>query len=193
MKSNPLILIAALALPLLGLGAAWADTHRKAQMGTDWDVPIRGYDPRDLLRGHYITYSYDWPGLSAQNDGSFINELCIEGTAPAITRVTMPNMPIVEEAGKAPPLPAKCSITARAPQGGDDRGNGLEGGLFYLPQDKALVYEKKLADPNLQGVIRLRIRDDGITRPVGISFRPRPPEPLATPPQEGQDEGAIIR
>jgi hypothetical protein len=190
MKAHPFILIAALGLPLAGLGLAWADTHRKAQLGTDWDVPIFGYDPRDLLRGHYITYTYDWPGLK-RNTGAFISELCIEGTAPDITRVTFVNMPVVEEFGKAPPKPPKCTITARAPQGGNDRGNGLEGGLYYLPQDKAREYEKKLADPKLQGVIRLRIRDDGITTPVGISFRPRPPEPLALPPQEGQDDTPI--
>jgi hypothetical protein len=193
MKRSALLLIAALALPLAGLGLTWADTHRNAQLGTDWDVPIQGYDPRDLLRGHYITYRYDWPGLTEEQERSFITELCIEGVAPNISRVTIPNMPMVEVAGEAPPKPPKCTITARAPRGGDNQGNGLEGGLYYLPQDKALDYEKKLANPKLQGVIRLRIRDDGITRPVGISFRPRPAEPLATPPQEGQDVGTIRR
>ena len=196
-KLSPL-LIAALVLPLAGLGLAWADTHRKAQMGTDWDVPIQGYDPRDLLRGHYITYQYDWPGTAGQNSGGFISELCIEGSAPTITRVTIPNMPMVEEAGKPAPVPPKCAITARAPSGGNDLRNGLEGGLYYLPQDQALEYEKKLRDPKLQGVIRLRIRDDGITTPVGLSFRARAPEtppaePLAVPPQEEQGEASPIR
>jgi hypothetical protein len=180
MERKSLILGAALALPLIGLGLAWADTHRKAQTGTDWDVPIMGYDPRDLLRGHYITYQYDWPGLKRERFG-FVTELCVEGSAPAISRVTIPNMPMTAAASSPPPQ-SKCAVSARAPQGGDDQGNGLEGGIYYVPQTQAVDYEKKLRDPKLQGVIRLRIRDDGITRPVGLTFRPRPI------PAVGQDE-----
>ncbi len=185
MERKALILSAALALPLIGLGLAWADTHRKAQMGTDWIVPIRGYDPRDLLRGHYITYRYDWPGLK-NDDMGFITQLCLEGSAPTITRVTIPGAAVVGEGGVPQPEP-KCAITIRAPTGGDDRRNGLEGGLFYVPQDKAADYEKKLRDPLLQGFIRLRIRDDGITRPVALTFQPRPI------PADGQDDATPPR
>ncbi len=182
MERKGIILSAALALPLMGLGLAWADTHRKAQMGTDWTVPIRGYDPRDLLRGHYVTYQYDWPRLK-RDDMGFITELCIEGTAPVIQRVTIPNMAVAQASDPSLSQP-KCAITARAPTGGDDQRNGLEGGLFYVPQSQAAAYEKKLRDPDLQGLIRLRIRDDGITRPVALTFRPRP----APIPAEGQED-----
>ena len=30
------------------------------QNGTDLTLPIMGYDPRDLLSGHYIQYQIDW-------------------------------------------------------------------------------------------------------------------------------------
>ena len=40
----------ALVLPLLGLAGTWTWTHVRAQQGTEWDVPIAGYDPRALLR-----------------------------------------------------------------------------------------------------------------------------------------------
>lgn len=181
MERTSLILAASLALPLTGLGLLWADTHSKAQLGTDWEVPIMGYDPRDLLRGHYVTYRYDWPGWKRDTLG-FVKELCIEGTAPKIDRVSTPN----QELGRPAQVP-ECTVIARAPSGGDDRGNGLEGGLFYLPQDKAAAYEKKLRDPKLQGVIRLRIREDGITRPVALTFQPRPVQ------ADGQDESTALR
>ena len=71
--------IAALALPLIALCASWGFTHYKAQQGTIWAVPISGYDPRDLLRGHYVVYRYDWPGLSNSEDRSYVSELCIKG------------------------------------------------------------------------------------------------------------------
>jgi hypothetical protein len=178
MERRSIFLAAALALPIVGLISAWGITHRKAQMGTDWEVPISGYDPRDLLRGHYITFQYDWPRLTRDEFG--LSEICIEGTAPTIVRVTIPNRPVVEEGGQSQP-PAKCAVTARAPIGANDQGNDLRGGIFYLPQEKAADYEKKLRDPKLQGVITLRIREDGITRPTALTFRER------SVPAVGQD------
>ena len=179
MDRKSLLWVASLALPLIGLGISWASTHRMAQTGTDWEVPVMGYDPRDLLRGHYITYRYDWPGLNREGQFGFVNELCIEGKAPLVTRVSIPGMPQVEEAGVPPPKTPVCAITARAPGGGDAQGNGLEGGIYYVPQTQALGLEEKLRDPKLQGVITLRIREDGITRPVGLRFQPRPVPPGA--------------
>lgn len=28
--------------------------------GSSWHIKITGYDPRDILQGHYITYRYEW-------------------------------------------------------------------------------------------------------------------------------------
>ena len=155
--------MSALALPLIGLGASWAVTHYKAQQGTEWDVPIRGYDPRDLLRGHYITFQYDWPGLTREGDGfAYIETLCIKGTAPAITRTSQP------KSGSAPP--SDCAAIAKASRW-DEGGNGLGNGMFYVPQTKAGDYERKLRDPKQQGVMRVRIREDGRVRPISLTFR----------------------
>jgi len=54
--------LAAVAVPLLGLTALWVQSDRTYHTGTEWEVPIAGYDPRDYLRGHYVEFSYDWPG-----------------------------------------------------------------------------------------------------------------------------------
>src|SRR5690606_7599283 len=27
----------------------------------EYRIKIRGYDPRDILRGHYLIFQYDWP------------------------------------------------------------------------------------------------------------------------------------
>lgn len=156
------LLWAALALPLIGLGGSWAVTHLKSQQGTDWDVPIRGYDPRDLLRGHYITFQYDWPGLKRDGDAfAYIDTLCITGVAPAITSASR----TAETSG--------CATIARASQW-DAGGNGLGNGIFYVPQTKAASYERALRDPKQQGVMRVRIRDDGLVQPVALRFRPNP-------------------
>jgi hypothetical protein len=165
-----------LALPLVGLGGTWAWTHVRAQQGAEWDVPIMGYDPRDLLRGHYIVFRYDWPGLEREVVPSYVTELCLVGNAPAISRTTSHN-------GNA----AFCRNPVRASDGGSDwgRGAGLSGGILYVSQQEAPRLEKKLADPRQQGLVRIRLREDGHITPLRISFRPRPaalPSPAVSVP-----------
>lgn len=156
--------IMALALPVIGLGASWAVTHHRAQQGTDWDVPIRGYDPRDLLRGHYIAFQYDWPGLAEDADPANFDALCIKGTAPAIASTS--------RAGENTVPGQECAAIARASV---YRRDGLARDIFYVPQTQAGAYESKLRDPKQQGVLRVRIRNDGLIRPLSLSFRARPP------------------
>jgi hypothetical protein len=40
--------LAAILLPLAGLGGLWVMSDRTYQQGTEWEVPIDGFDPRDL-------------------------------------------------------------------------------------------------------------------------------------------------
>lgn len=151
----------ALILPLVGLAASWATTHRAAQQGTEWLVPIAGYDPRDLLRGHYVIFTYDWPGLERQErDLRTEPVLCLEGRAPQLTRVRVP--------GRAP-----CTQTVRAAGGWNDPEGGLARGRLYVSQDCAATLQRQLADPERQGMVRIRVREDGHLTPLGITFRPR--------------------
>lgn len=52
-------IMVALWLPLLGI-VGMIVRGEVAVRGTEWVFPIHGYDPRDLLRGHYLTYRIDW-------------------------------------------------------------------------------------------------------------------------------------
>lgn len=157
-------LLLALALPLVGLATLWGWTDYKAGQGTDWDVPVAGYDPRDLLRGHYITFRYDWPGLSTSVSLATQPSLCLIGEAPVIRQVIPEFDP---DTAMVPP--PDCSHFVRA----GDRF-GLDRGILYVPQDKAAGLEKQLADPALQGVVTIRVREDGHITPLRIAFRPRP-------------------
>jgi hypothetical protein len=154
-----LLRLATLALPLLGLGGAWAIAHSRAQQGTEWEVPVAGVDPRDLLRGHYIVYRYRWPGLPEGTAPGTTRELCLAGTPPRIEAVT--------------PVDGSCAHPVREP----GPGRGLSTGRLYIPQDKALGLERQLAEPSLQGVLRMRVRADGQITPLALEFRPRP-EPV---------------
>jgi GDYXXLXY motif protein len=57
---------AAVMLPLLGLLVMIARAEVLLRSGASFVVPIKGYDPRDLLHGHYLQYSFDfdWQGES---------------------------------------------------------------------------------------------------------------------------------
>lgn len=161
--NRALLHVAALALPLLGLGGMWLQADRVSREGTEWDVPIRGYDPRDLLQGHYVQFQYDWPAsdLSDPERVYGYNALCLTGTAPTIASVRIKR----DDEG--------CTPFVR-------EGDAFNGRL-YASQSQALRLEKDLRDPAKQGVVRIRLRPDGHITPLGISFRPRPPEPQAAP------------
>ena len=163
---SPAIRALSLVLPLLGLAGTWTWTHVRAQQGTEWDVPIAGYDPRDLLRGHYVIYTYDWPGLGERDRWDIPPELCLHGAAPVIDRVTD---------GAGP----ECANPVRAYDYSDDFGGGISTGRLYVSQAEGERLQRQLTDPALQGTVRIRLRDDGHITPLGISFRPRPAEPVA--------------
>lgn len=158
--NRALMSIAALVLPLAGLGGVWLTTDRASRQGTEWDVPIEGYDPRDLLQGHYVQFQYDWPGLKLSDDDRFRWEyqtLCLTGTAPRLDTV----------ATKAASRP--CPQMVRAEESREGR--------LYTSQPEAERLQKQLWDRTLQGVIRIRLRADGHVTPLRLTFRPRPPEP----------------
>ncbi|RXZ64314.1 GDYXXLXY domain-containing protein [Pelagerythrobacter rhizovicinus] len=157
-----LALTLALALPLAGLATSWATTHRAAQQGTEWLVPIGGYDPRDLLRGHYVIYTYDWPGLEGGSvDLAGEPVLCLEGQAPDLARVYLPE-------GEP------CEHPVRASGGWNDPEGGLASGRLYVSQERAAELQRRLADSKLQGIVRIRVREDGHLTPLDITFHPRP-------------------
>lgn len=159
---------AALVLPLLGLAAAWAVSHQRGERGTDWEVPVQGYDPRDLLRGHYLVFQYDWPIEDEDAVPGPGMMLCLDGDAPTLT------------SAEVVPLQTRCPRPLRAAP-----GDTLLAGRLYIPQERAAALERQLADPALRGIVTLRVREDGRYTPMGIRFEPRP----AGPQTEAEGDG----
>jgi hypothetical protein len=164
--------LAAFALPLAGLAALWGWSDHLSRQGTDWLVPIEGYDPRDLLRGHYVQYSYDWPGPegvrgfgsgpqeNVSDFGGGPRELCLHGDAPRLERVTVP----------WPDRP--CANPAKAADADSGYSIGLSRGRVYIPQTRSAELTRKLTDPDLRGYVVLRQREDGTVTPRELRFRP---------------------
>lgn len=161
--NRALLHVAALALPLLGLGGMWLSADRLSRQGTEWDVPIQGYDPRDLLQGHYVQFQYDWPnsrGADGERSDLTFEDLCLSGSAPVIARVW-----------------ERTTETCV----GFIRAGEAQQGRLYASQSEALRLQDQLRDQKLQGVVRFRLRPDGHITPLRITFRPRSPEVRAAP------------
>ncbi len=169
----PLRLFAVVA-PVLGLAALWGLSERTYYQGTDWEVPIQGYDPRDYLRGHYVEYSYDWPGIDEFADVA-PERLCLEGTAPKLTRVTADS-------------DGPCAHPIRADATGVYGWDALTRGRLYLGQDRAEALQQELQDRDQRGIVTIRQREDGSFTPIGIRFRPLTAAEIAE--REAQDAEA---
>ena len=165
-------------LPLAGLAALWVQSDRTYHSGTEWDVPIQGYDPRDYLRGHYVEFSYDWPGLE-QEGFVPLPALCLEGEAPQLVRVTAP------AAGAA-----TCAHIVRAIDSDVYGIGGLTRGRLYIGQARAAQLEERLRNRDQRGIVTIRQREDGSFTPIAIRFRPLTPAEIAerdAPPEERFD------
>lgn len=93
MTRRPLLL-AALALPALWLAAGIWGNERALSAAPEWRIPIRGYDPRDPLRGRYVQFSYAWQlrGEAALCNDPAQCRLCLErqGETVIATISTLP-------------------------------------------------------------------------------------------------------
>ncbi|MFO6446475.1 GDYXXLXY domain-containing protein [Erythrobacter sp. NE805] len=153
-------------LPLAGLASLWATSVRTYNQGTEWEVPIQGYDPRDYLRGHYVEFSYDWPGIA--NEGfPFPERLCLEGAAPRLDRA------------RAIAAGEPCAHPVVAGEGGVYGISALARGRLYIGQDRAAALQEQLQNRDQRGIVTIRQREDGSFTPVGIRFRPLTPAEIA--------------
>jgi hypothetical protein len=52
--------VLAILVPLVGIGVMVARAEQAASAGPLWRIEIAGFDPRDLLHGHYLQYRYEF-------------------------------------------------------------------------------------------------------------------------------------
>ncbi len=164
--------LAAVIVPAFGLAALWGMSERTYHQGTDWEVPIEGYDPRDFLRGHYVEFAYDWPGIDEWR-GEPVGTLCLEGDAPKLARVTADNN-------------GPCPHPLRADASGVYGSGALTRGRLYVGQDRAAALEEELRNRDQRGIVTIRQRDDGSFAAISIRFRPLTPAEIAT--RDAQDQ-----
>jgi hypothetical protein len=169
--------LAIVILPLAGLAALWAQSEYLSHQGTDWEVPIQGYDPRDLLRGHYVEFTYDWPireeDIESDEDDPSDRvrfnrrppHLCLIGDPPLIVeaiRFDDPNDPGFVQCEH------KLSVQPNSVYG----NRSLNRGRLYVGQERASQIEQELRKTDQRGIVSFRQRDDGVLSVLDIRFRP---------------------
>jgi uncharacterized membrane-anchored protein len=111
-------LLVALLLPIL----ATAGLIIRAELhlhGRQWQFPIRGYDPRDMLRGHYLTYRIDWDHDSSSQNSCWDCCVCLKKTRSDQTARRTPCAYATD-----------CDVKLSS-----DQEQALS--RFYIPEDKA--------------------------------------------------------
>jgi len=162
--------LALTALPLLGLGAVWQTTATRTARGSEWLVPVTGYDPRDLLKGHYVQFQYQWPASDtsiqqsplapAKKVPTQIN-LCLIGAAPELTATRL----LPEDQAAT----LDCGAVIRPAI-----GSGIPKiGRLYVSEIEATRLQIALSNPKQQATLRFRLSPNGAITPLGLSFAPK--------------------
>jgi hypothetical protein len=118
-----ILLIVGLTLPLLALSGLIAHKESIIRSGKEFTLKITGFDPRDLLSGHYITYRIDYG----------VDDLCNKGGKQFIC---------LQETG--PHYVTQNKSDCDYPVQGYCRGSQFDSGLerFYIPQADAMTLDK---------------------------------------------------
>ncbi len=144
MIRNPRLALA-LAFPILCLAGLTAYKQVRVMVGTSIVIPVAGFDPRDLLSGHYLTYRLDLgegggavcdPGWEAQGerpDAVFVCVVAEDGRMLFARRIQLHELP---PSGTLP----GCTVVLR---GRCEHGRFLAGiERFYVPEERAAALDR---------------------------------------------------
>lgn len=84
------LLIIVLVFPWLVLGALLVTKFIERASGQVWLLPVEGYDPRNLIYGHYARVRINWPNVQIRPDLDATQKhcLCLEAENPKAQLLT---------------------------------------------------------------------------------------------------------
>ncbi len=149
------VLAAALLLPLAGLAAGIALQETGARGASEWRIPVAGYDPRDPLRGRFVTFRYVWsvsgPAHLCRNAGC---DLCLEDAGRHVRAIP--------KGGSCParidPVASRIALTY-APEFGADGQPLAAMSRLFVSEASAPRLEAQLRAGPMQ--MRARLTRDG--------------------------------
>jgi uncharacterized membrane-anchored protein len=154
-----------LFLPLLALGGIIVKNERDIRSAKTWRVPIVGYDPRDLLYGHYLNFRFDW-GPPLERDACADGQsccMCLDAqhvsTAP-LTSLKTCEAAIRCTTALSLPKRAGCIDGARCPDNAD--AFDPEGAQrYFIPESAATQLNALLANRRYNLSVDLNIAPSG--------------------------------
>jgi len=161
------LVIAALALPLVALAAMIGQQERLRSHVTVLSVAVRGVDPRDLLRGHYLTARFDWNWESLPQpaaDGRMQEgALCVI----AIDAERRPRVRFLADSTRSPATESGCRLIIAGAMWGRDvfvpatieTTNG--GFRLFVPEARAGEFEGLIRERPGALTVDLSVRGDG--------------------------------
>jgi uncharacterized membrane-anchored protein len=129
--------LVAVVLPVLGLLALVGRAEYATRHGLVWSIPIEGYDPRDLLHGHYLLYRYrfNWEGEHTCGEPFASDRTPTPGCCLCLTRVSGGYDPRVRQVRCEEATTCDGSLHAEPMAGAQQ---------FFVPEDRALDLETAL-------------------------------------------------
>jgi hypothetical protein len=155
---------AALALPVLALAALIGQQEWLLADARILSVPLTGFDPRDLLRGHYIRAQLDWSWERPPAVGPYS---IVDGALCVLTEAPKPSVRFVAGWKAGDRTDADCGLMIAGLVHAPSRfaPSALDGGdgaiQFYVPETRAADLEKLMQDRPGALTADLAIRADG--------------------------------
>lgn len=155
------MLILAILLPFIFMVGFMARSEYQIRHGTLWEIDIQGYDPRDILKGHYIDYRYRWNWDNKKLENfmkrkvSLYEEncLCLEENESSIINPVVYPIECNEN--------VKCKAKLKGHLVGNLKDNNFITGIekFYIAEKKASSLERALRTKKAS--IQFRINHQG--------------------------------
>ena len=167
------LVAAALALPVLVLAALIGEQEIARDRAAILTVPLRGYDPRDLLRGHYLNARFDWSKIDWEADSAVGGDALVAGGLCVLSGpADKPQVRFLPDwtwkgtaNGGCRLIVAGRGATGRfVPNGFEDSGS-LQ---LFVPEARAQALEKTLREGTAVLSVDLAVRRDGIAAIAGL-------------------------
>ncbi len=150
-----------LALPFLAMLCMIA-TNMRHLSHTEYRLAIEGYDPRDLLKGHYLVFRYKWPAEAVDmfDDHTYprTQQVCACMTGEAVK-------PQVRFDACESTHPRQASCAGALKVAGDSGAGGYqpEAALrrYFIPEAEAPLLERLLREGRHSFAVGIVPRGDG--------------------------------
>ena len=165
-----LLVIAALALPVATLAAMIGQQEWLRSHVTVLNVAVRGVDPRDLLRGHYLTATFAWrwerlpqPGADGRMPAGALCVIALDAERQPRVRF----LPEATAASGADPAAGGCLLVLPGRLWGSDAfvpgsiGTAKGSIKLFVPETRALELERLIRDRPGALTVDLAVRADG--------------------------------